>query len=243
MNLNYLIMDRLISFKVVLFFFLLISVSIRAQVGIGTDTPQRALEVSAAVGTPPMRFTNLKSTSTNIASSNIKSVVVDENGDVGVGRPLGSLLATIVSSRNSDFTIGLDAAPSTITFDTDDLAATGTISRSGGDFTILTGGSGLYTFALQPQITTNTPAGYVTFWAVKNGVNIPNSGVRTSSTGDDDTMVIPLILTLDLIVGDVISFKASCTVSNKYFFDFTAASGLLPGIPAVIIDVKGYHVL
>jgi hypothetical protein len=241
-NLNYLIMDRIISFKEVLFL-LFISTTISAQVGIGTTAPQRALEVSAAAGTPPLRFTNLKSTSTNSASSSIKSLVVDENGDVGVGRPLGSLLATIVSSYNSDFTIGLDAAPSTIIFDSDDLPATGTISRSGGDFTILTGGSGLYTFALQPQITTNTPSGYVTFWAVKNGVNVDNSGVRNSATGNGDTMVIPLIITLDLVVGDVISFKASCTVSGKYFFDYTAASGLLPGIPAVIIDIKGYHVL
>jgi hypothetical protein len=236
-------MDRLISFKVVLFFFLLISVSIRAQVGIGTDTPQRALEVSAAVGTPPMRFTNLKSSSTNIASSDIKSVVVDENGDIGVGRPIGSLLATIVSSYNQDFAIGLDTAPSIITFDTDDLAATGTISRSGGNFTVLTGGAGLYTFALQPQITTTTPSGHITFWAVKNNVTVPNSGVRRSSTGNDDSMVIPLIITLNLVVGDVVRFEASCTVANKYFFDFTAASGLVPGIPAVIIDVKGYHVL
>jgi hypothetical protein len=236
-------MDRFMPFKIVLFCLIFFSVSINAQVGIGTVTPQRALEVNAAAGTPPMRFTNLKSSSANSASTQIKSVVVDENGDVGVGRPIGSLLATIVSSRNSDFTIGLDATPSTITFDTDDLAATGTISRSGGNFTILAGGAGLYTFTLQPQITTSTPSGYVTFWAVKNGANVPNTGVRNSSTGNGDTMVIPLIVTLNLVVGDVISFKASCTELNKYIFDFTAASGALPGIPAVIVDVKGYHVL
>jgi hypothetical protein len=236
-------MDRFIPFKLVLFFLIFFSVSIKAQVGIGTITPQRALEVNAAAGTPPMRFTNLNSSSANSASTQIKSVVVDENGDVGVGRPIGALLATIVSSRNSDFTIGLDTAPSIITFDTDDLAATGTIGRSGGNFTILAGGAGLYTFTLQPQITTETGAGNVTFWAVKNGVNVPNTGVRTSSTGSGDTMVIPLIVTLNLVVGDVISFKASCSELNKYRFDFTAASGMLPGIPAVIVDVKGYHVL
>jgi hypothetical protein len=236
-------MNRFIPFKIVLFCLIFFSVSVKAQVGIGTVTPQRALEVSAASGIPPMRFTNLNSSSANSASTHIKSVVVDENGDVGVGRPIGSLLATIVSSRNSDFTIGVDATPSTITFDTDDLAATGTINRSGGEFTILAGGEGLYTFTLQPQITTDTGSGNVTFWAVKNGVNIPNTGVRTSSTGSGDTMVIPLIVTLNLIVGDVISFKASCSVVNKYYFDFTAASGALPGIPAVIVDVKGYHVL
>jgi hypothetical protein len=240
-------MDRFIPFKLVLFFLIFFSVSIKAQVGIGTITPQRALEVNAAAGTPPMRFTNLNSSSANSASTHIKSVVVDENGDLGVGRPIGALLATIVSSRNSDFTIVLDAnaaaAGATITFDTDDLAATGTIGRSGGNFTILAGGAGLYTFTLQPQITTNTGTGNVTFWAVKNGVNVPNTGVRNSSTGSGDTMVIPLIVTLNLVAGDVISFKASCSVENKYIFDFTAASGALPGIPAVIVDVKGYHVM
>jgi hypothetical protein len=44
-------------------------------------------------------------------------------------------------------------------------------------------------------------------------------------------------------VGDVIRFKASCSVLNKYYFDYTAAAGAVPGIPAVIVDVKGYHVL
>jgi hypothetical protein len=240
-------MDRFIPFKIVLFCLIFPLVTIKAQVGIGTVTPQRALEVSAAIGTPPLRFTNLNSNSANSASTHIKSVVVDENGDVGVGRPIGALLATIVSSRNTDFTIVLDAnaatAGATITFDTDDLAATGTISRSDGNFTILAGGAGLYTISLQPQITTDTGAGNVTFWAVKNGVNVPNTGVRTSSTGAGDTMVIPLIITLNLAVGDVISFKASCSELNKYYFDHTDAAGALPRIPAVIIDIKGYHVL
>jgi hypothetical protein len=230
-------MNRQLSFKIVLLF---ISGFINAQVGIGTITPTRALEVNAPPGEPPIRFTNLNSSSPNETNINLKSVVVDENGDLWVGRPKGSLLSTIVCSLNSDLVVG--SSPIDISFDTDDLPATGTISRSGADFTVLAGGDGLYTFALQPQITTTTPSGYITFWALKNGVTIPNTGVRNSSTGTNDTQVIPLIITLSLVEGDVISFKTCCTVANNYMFEHTAASGAVPAIPAVIIDVIGYNV-
>jgi len=230
-------MNRLKFFKVVFLFIPVISI---AQVGIGTTTPTRALEIYTPPGVPPMRFPNLTSLSPNETNVSLKSVVVDQNGDLWVGRPKGSLLATVVSSLNSNLVIG--AAATNITFDTDDLPVTGTISRVGGDFTVLAGGDGLYTFALQPQITTSTPSGYVTFWAVKNGVAIPNTGVRNSSTGNNDTQVVPLIITLSLVAGDVISFKASCTVAGNYIFEYTAPSGSIPAIPAVIIDVKGYNV-
>jgi len=219
---------------------LISSVEINAQVGIGTTTPNRALEVYAPPGVSPMRFSNLNSLSPNDTNLSLKSVVVDQNGDLWVGRPKGSLLSTLVCSLNTNLPIG--SAATDITFDTDDLPPTGTMSRSGGNFTVLTGGDGLYTFALQPQITTLTPSGYVTFWAVKNGVTIPNTGVRNSSTGTYDTQVIPLIITLSLVEGDVISFKASCTVANNYIFEHTASSGGVPAIPAVILDVKGYNV-
>jgi hypothetical protein len=231
-------MNRQFSFKVVLL--LLISGFVNAQVGIGTTTPSRALEVNAPPGESPIRFTNLKSTSPNETNVNLKSVVVDENGDLWVGRPKGSLLSTIVCSLNSDLLIG--SSPMDIPFDTDDLPATGTMSRSGANFTVLAGGDGLYTFALQPQITTSTPTGYITFWAMKNGVTIPNTGVRNSSTGANDTQVIPLIITLSLVAGDVISFKAVCTNANHYKFEYTAVAGAVPAIPAVIIDIKGYNV-
>ncbi len=231
-------MNRQLSFKVVLLLF--ISGFVNAQVGIGTTTPTRALEVNAPPGEPPIRFTNLNSLSPNETNVNLKSVVVDENGDLWVGRPKGSLLSTIVCSLNSNLVVG--SSPIDISFDTDDLPATGTISRSGANFTILTGGDGLYTFALQPQITTSTPSGYITFWALKNGVAIPNTGVRNSSTGNNDTQVVPLIITLSLVEGDVISFKTCCTVANNYMFEYTASSGGVPAIPSVIIDIKGYNV-
>jgi hypothetical protein len=231
-------MDRQLSFKVVILLF--ITGFVNAQVGIGTTTPSRALEVNAPPGESPIRFTNLKSTSPNETNVNLKSIVVDENGDLWVGRPKGSLLSTIVCSLNSNFVVG--SSPTDIPFDTDDLPATGTISRSGANFTVLAGGDGLYTFALQPQITTSTPIGYITFWALKNGVTIPNTGVRNSSTGNNDTQVIPLIITLSLVAGDVISFKTCCTIANNYMFEYTAPSGAVPAIPAVIIDVKGYNV-
>jgi hypothetical protein len=233
-------MNKRILFKLVLLFFLFISTAIGAQVGIGTITPARALEVYAPSGIPPIRFTNLSSLSPNVNNVNLKSIVVDQNGDLWVGRPKGSLLATMVSSLNSNLIVG--SLTTDITFDTDDLPATGALSRTGGNFTVLSGGDGLYTFALQPQITTSTASGYITFWAAKNGVAIPNSGVRNSSTGTGDTQVVPLIITLSLVAGDVISFKASCTVSGHYIFEYTAPSGSAPGIPAVIIDVKGYNV-
>lgn len=231
-------MDRRLSFKVVLLFF--ITGFVNAQVGIGTTTPSRALEVNAPSGIPPIRLTNLTSSSPNETNINLKSVVVDENGDLWVGRPKGSLLCTMVCSLNSNFVVG--SSPVNIPFDTDDLPATGTISRTGANFTILAGGDGLYTFALQPQITTTTPSGYITFWALKNGVAIPNTGVRNSSTGNNDTQVVPLIITLSLVAGDVVSFKTNCTVANNYMFEHTAASGAVPAIPAVIIDIKGYNV-
>jgi hypothetical protein len=219
---------------------LFVSSIISAQVGIGTTTPTRALEVYAPPGVPPIRFTNLSSLSSNENNVNLKSIVVDQNGDLWVGRPKGSLLASIVSSLNSNLVIGSSAT--SISFDTDDFPAAGTVSRSGCDFTVLANGDGLYTFALQPQVTTTTPSGYITFWAVKNGSAIPNTGVRNSSTGNNDTQVVPLVVTLSLVAGDVISFKACCTVANHYMFEYTAVDGAVPAIPAVIIDVKGYNV-
>jgi hypothetical protein len=231
-------MDRQLSYRVAILLF--ITGFINAQVGINTTTPTRALEVNAPPGESPIRFTNLKSTSPNESNLNLKSVAVDENGDLCVGRPKGFLLSTIVSSLNSNFPVG--SSPTDIPFDTDDLPATGTISRSRGNFTVLTGGDGLYTFALQPQITTSTPSGYITIWAMKNGVAIPDTGLRNSSTGANDTQVIPLIITLSLVAGDVISFKAVCTHANHYKFEYTAPSGVIPAIPAVIIDIKGYNV-
>lgn len=230
-------MNKLVLLKAVFF---LLPIMVCAQVGIGTTTPTRALEVYTPPGVPPMRFPNLSSLTADVNNVNVKSIVVDANGDLWVGRPKGSLLANVVSSLNSSLVIG--SSPTSIVFDTNDLPVTGTISRSGGDFTILAGGNGLYTFALQPQITTNTPNGYITFWAVKNGVAIPNTGVRNSSTGMYDTQVIPLIITLNLIEGDVISFKASCTIANNYIFEYTPPAGSAPAIPAVIIDVKGFNV-
>lgn len=231
-------MKKLLFFKIALFF--LVYCESHAQVGIGTTTPTRALEVYAPPGEPPIRFSNLNSLTANETNVNLKSLVVDQNGDIFVGRPKGSLLSTMVCSRNTNLVVG--SASTTIVFDTDDLPATGTISRSGGEFTVLSGGDGLYTFALQPQITTSTPSGYITFWAVKNGTAIPNTGVRNSSTGNNDTQVVPLIITLSLVAGDVICFKTSCTVSGNYIFEYTAPSGGVPAIPAVIIDVKGYNV-
>jgi hypothetical protein len=219
---------------------LFISTTLMGQIGIGTTTPARALEVYSATGVPPLRFPNLTSNSANVNNTDVKSLVVDSNGDLYVGRPKGSLLATMVSSLNVDLNIG--ETPLVIPYDTDDLAATGTISRSGGVFTILSNGDGLYTFALQPQITTNTPSGYVTFWAVLNGTTIANTGVRNSSTGTGDTQVVPLIITLYLVAGDQVSFKAVCTQEYKYKFEYTAAAGVVPAIPAVIMDVKGYNV-
>jgi len=232
---------RKLLFKEVMFFcFLFVSSISKAQVGIGTTAPVRALEVYAPPGVSPIRLTNLNSLSPNETNVSLKSIVVDQNGDLWVGRPKGALLATAVCSLNSNLVIG--ATTTNITFDTDDFPVTGTISRAGGNFTVLAGGDGLYTFALQPQITTTTPSGYITFWAVKNGVVIPNTGVRNSSTGNNDTQVVPLIITLSLVAGDVISFKASCTVAGNYIFEYTAPSGGIPAIPAVIIDVKGYNV-
>lgn len=150
----------------------------------------------------------------------------------------GSLIAALTSSGNVDQTLTTTAA--VINFDMDDTAAYGFISRSGNTFVVSTGGAGLYTFALQPQLTQLSTINMTTFWILKNAVAVSNSGVIIGSSTINHTYVSPLIVTLDLVSGDVITFAAITSVVNGAKLDFTAASAPAPAVPSVIVDIKGW---
>jgi hypothetical protein len=217
-------------------------VALKAQIGIGTVTPSRALEVFDAPGVPPMKFTNLNSASANTASVNLKSLVVDSSGDVTVGLPKGALIASMSSSRTTTLAIAITATA--ITFDTDNVVAVGTISRSGGSFTIGTNGDGLYTFTLRPQTTTsatNSAASFLRMWAIKNGTEIVGTTSRYNHFGVSKSQRQVQTYTLNLVAGDVITFSAIASVVNIYSFDNTAAASPIPSDPAVLIDIKGYN--
>ncbi len=67
------------------------------NVGIGTTTPNRALEVSAVAGTPPIRTTNMNSSSASMTGT-LKSVVVNSSGDFGVSNSVNSIAKIVNSS-------------------------------------------------------------------------------------------------------------------------------------------------
>jgi len=167
-------------------------------------------------------------------------VTVSSVGGAAKVNITGSLISALTSSGNVDQT--LTTTGSVINFDMDDIAAYGFISRTGNTFIVSTGGAGLYTFALQPQFTNLSQINTTTFWVLKNAVAVSNSGVKVSSTGLNDTAVSPLIVTLNLVSGDIISFSAITTVVNGSRLDFTAASAPVPGVPAVIVDIKGWNI-
>lgn len=76
-------------------------------IGINKINPNRKLEISEVAGTPPIRTTNMTSSSTDMIGT-LKTVVVDSNGDFGVSKiPINSIrsTATTTTITVSDFTI------------------------------------------------------------------------------------------------------------------------------------------
>ncbi len=150
----------------------------------------------------------------------------------------GSLIASLTSSGNADQVLTTTAA--TLAFDNDDSPPYGTISRTSNTFTVSSGGDGLYMFNLQPQVTENSVMNVSTIWCQKNGVNVSNSAIVNSSTGSGDSRVIPLVITLDLVAGDQITFMGITTAASGATLDFTSASAPKPSVPSIIIDIKGW---
>lgn len=152
------------------------------------------------------------------------------------GQAGGYLLASLTSSGNADQVLTTTSA--TVNFDLDENVAYGGISRSGNVFTVLSEGN--YQIIFQPQILQNSNGNVVTMWARKNGVDIPRSGVKLTSTGAGDSTVLPLILTLDLVPNDTITFHGLTSAVNGATLDFIAAGGGAPAVPAVLLDIKGW---
>jgi hypothetical protein len=146
----------------------------------------------------------------------------------------GGLVAYISAYSDADQT--LSSTPAAVNFTTTDPVARN-ITRSGAVFTVAV--AGLYIFQVQPQITTSTSGGITTIWVRKNGVDVPASAARFSSTGSGDTSVIVLIAPLDLVAGDTFQFRASVNGGGSSL-DATPAGGGIPLTPAVIVAVQGY---
>jgi hypothetical protein len=144
------------------------------------------------------------------------------------------LVAYISAYSDADQT--LSSTPAAVNFTVTDPAARN-ITRSGAVFTVAV--AGLYIFQVQPQITTSSSGGVTTFWVRKNGVDVPASAARFSSTGSGDTSVIVLIAPLDLVAGDNFEFRANVSGGGSSL-DATPAGGGIPLTPAVIVAVQGY---
>jgi len=151
-------------------------------------------------------------------------------------RWFGGLIAVLVCSANANQ--GLTNAPTTINLDTNNVGPFGNISRVGPDITV--GIAGFYAFSVQPQLLQNTANQYTTFWARKNGVDVPSSAYRFRSTGNGDTLVQPWSVTANLVAGDVIRFMAQTSVAAGSTLEFTAAGGGIPASPACIVDIRGF---
>jgi hypothetical protein len=151
-------------------------------------------------------------------------------------RWFGGLIAVLVCSANANQ--ALTNAPTVLNFDTNNVGPFGQISRSGTD--IIIGVSGFYAFSFQPQLLQNTANQLTTFWARKNGVDVPSSGFRFRSTGNNDTLVQPWSVTASLVSGDIIRFVAQTSVALGSTLEATVAGGGIPAIPALRLDVRGY---
>lgn len=150
-------------------------------------------------------------------------------------RWLGGHIAALVCSGNADQAATNVAA--IINFDANNVGPFGRISRSGND--ILIGTNGLYIFSMQPQVIQNVANNITTIWARKNGVDVPSSSFRYSSTGTNDTAPLNWTVTANLIIGDVIRFVVQTSAVAGATLDFTAA-GATPAVPAVRLAVMGY---
>jgi hypothetical protein len=84
-------------------------------------------------------------------------------------RWFGGLIAVLVCSATVDQPLTNVAA--VVNFDTNNVGPFGAISRVGPDITI--GVAGFYAFSMQPQLLQNSAANITTFWARKNGVDVP----------------------------------------------------------------------
>lgn len=151
-------------------------------------------------------------------------------------RWLGGLIATMVVSSVVDQPI--TNAPTLLTLDTTNVGPFGRVSRVGSD--IIAGIAGFYAFSVQPQLLQNVAANITTFWARKNGVDVPFSAFRFSSTGNNDTQVVPWNVTANLAAGDVIRFVAQTSAAAGATLDFTAAGGGIPAAPSLVIDIRGF---
>lgn len=149
----------------------------------------------------------------------------------------GSLIASLTASGNIDQAIS--TTPEIIDFDTDD-SIYGTIIRVGNKF--IPTSEGLYSFALQPQVTELSPTNITTMWAILNGNTITNSAIQNRSSGVNDTHVEPLVISMTLVVDDEIEFGIVTSSLAGARLDYTAPSGAVPAIPAIIIDIKGWKI-
>lgn len=78
--------------------------------------------------------------------------------------------------------------------------------------------------------------GFVDFWLIKNGQDIPNSGVRQYLETIDSTSVIVSQNILVLKKGDILSFGYSSSKPSLGFISI-ASNNTQPSIPSMIVSI------
>jgi hypothetical protein len=151
-------------------------------------------------------------------------------------RWFGGLIAVLLCSANVNQP--LTNAPVVINFDTTNIGPFGLISRTGSDINILL--DGYYSFVFQPQVQQNAPNNITTLWARKNGVDVPGSAIKFSSTGVNDISIPVFAVTARLFRGDVIQFLGQTSIAFGSTLVFFAAGGGFPSSVAAILDVRGF---
>ncbi|MGL4640867.1 MAG: hypothetical protein ACRCVX_14180 [Shewanella sp.] len=129
-------------------------------------------------------------------------------------------------------------AATQVVFSNSDMNCKG-LSRTGNVFTCTTAGAFIFTF--QPQVFRIATGGKCNFWILKNGVATANSTAYVTLGTNNESTVLCIIFPVDLAVGDTVSFAAQAASANAYRLDFTAAAGVIPATPAVILTVQSMN--
>jgi hypothetical protein len=141
-------------------------------------------------------------------------------------------------SRTTNVTAASTNTAYTVTFDTVDVATSG-LSIGTPASRLVTDESGLFVVNVQAQCYSANRAGDETFhvWMRKNGVDVPGSMRRTSTTDDVLYNHLAYTFTITLAAGDYIEVAYAFT-DTGIRFDAADATSFGPTTAAVVVDMS-----
>lgn len=151
---------------------------------------------------------------------------------------LGFCTGQGVYSRLSDFAI--TTTPQAVPFDTNELQYGSILHSTTTNTTRFVATlNGYYTLFFQPQVAKVGGGGssYCHFWVAKNSVAIDNSAMIIRLSSNNQNLVVPLSIIVDLSAGDYVELFTVADSNGAYALDYQAASGGVPVCPAIIAQI------